>query len=133
MDFKLTENLDFEVINGIIQNNDNSNNETALLTALFTNKREGTEEGYWVDELFSSLLWKYDSSRINQEVADNIKTDIQDVLILLVNDDIYENMNNEVTYEDGESSALIKIEAYKDNEVPVLSKSFKVGLYDWIN
>ncbi len=130
MDFKLTENLDFEVINGIIQNNDNSNNETALLTALFTNKREGTEEGYWVDELFSSLLWKYDSSRINQEVADNIKTDIQDVLILLVNDDIYENMNNEVTYEDGESSALIKIEAYKDNEVPVLSKSFKVGLYD---
>jgi phage gp46-like protein len=120
-DIKLTEDLDFFAKDGVIIPQENG--ESTLIQALFSDDRVNNQRGYWGNDIILSELWQYDQSRINQDTANEIREDVQNVCNKLVKNKIYDKINTQVTQND--TSFTIRITAYNKNMI-VLDRKFRV-------
>lgn len=120
-DIKLTDDLDFFVEDGVVQ--EQQNNETTLMQYIFSDARIANNRGYWSNEVALSKLWKYDQARVNQNTANNIREDMQTICNKAVENKLFDKINTEVLQEG--STFGVRVMAYNKKEV-VLDRKFKV-------
>lgn len=120
-DIKLTDDLDFYVEDGVVQ--EQQNNETTLMQYIFSDARIANNRGYWSNEVALSKLWKYDQARVNQNTANNIREDMQTICNKAVENKLFDKINTEVLQEG--STFGVRVMAYNKKEV-VLDRKFKV-------
>lgn len=120
-DIKLTDDLDFFVEDGIVQ--EQQNNETTLMQYIFSDARIANNRGYWSNEVTLSKLWKYDQARVNQNTANNIREDMQTICNKAVENKLFDKINTEVLQEG--NTFGVRVMAYNKKDV-VLDRKFKV-------
>lgn len=120
-DIKLTNDLDFFIEDGIVQ--EQENNETTLMQYVFTDARIEMSRGYWSDEIELSKLWKYDQARVSQNTANNIRETMQTICNKAVENKLFDKIDTEVLQENG--SFGVRIMAYNKKQI-VLDRKFRV-------
>lgn len=120
MDFRLTDKLDLDFQDGVIQNEDNG--ETTLLTAFFTDKRIKKQRGYWLD-VKSSEIWKYEQSRLTREIARELEESAKEIAKELELDGVYDKIDVSA-YVDG-SVMTLELNCYTSNQL-VYNRKFAI-------
>ncbi len=127
MDFRLTDNLDLMLVDNIVDYNDDFNNETTVLQALFTDERENESRGYWLSSVLKSKLWIYDQAVINKNNKSSIELEANNILQDLV-DEYFDSIDTNAFIEG--NNIILNIKAYKNSVDPVLERNFKITNYD---
>ena len=119
MDFKLTDDLDFSVTDGSID--EQENNETTLMTAIFTDSRVRSR-GYWL-ELKSTELWTKDQARSTSDTAREIEEDVRETTDKLVEDKLFDQIT--VNCYELNGIIILNIFCYNDSNM-IMNRSFRL-------
>lgn len=112
MDFKLDDNLDLNVTDGIYT--EQQDGETTMLQAFFTDTRINGLRGYWL-EIQSSEIWKHEQSRLTDETARDLNETAKEVAKELVEIKLYEKITTETFIDDG--VLTLQIKCYNDKKI----------------
>lgn len=121
-DFGFTDDLDLKVVDGEYVGQ--SNNETTMITAFFTDERVNERRGYWL-EVRKSELWQYEQGRLMEETASDIREAAKDVADKLVNEDkLYERIDTDAYIANGVMTLDIK--CYDSSGKAVVARKFAI-------
>lgn len=120
MDFALTSDLDLRFDDdGSYDLQDNG--ETTVINAFFTDARYNGQRGYWVDEVASSELWRYEQARLTSSDAVEVKETARDVSEKLVKAGLFTKIDADTFITDNMFMTLW-LKCYNKNDVVVERK-----------
>lgn len=120
MDIALTDKLDFLIEDNTIA--EQANGETTMIQAFFSDARVKGQRGYWLDIQLSEI-WKYDQSRLTDEVARELRETSKEIADSLVEQGLYNRIETDAYVDSGVMT--LEIRCY-DNKQLVANKKFAI-------
>lgn len=120
MDFRMTHDMDFDVKDGVIQLQEDE--ETTLITAIFSDARVSGRRGHW-DDIETTDMWKYDQARQTEDTAMDIADSVRQTIRRIQADKLYERIEVDCYILDG--IMTLDIKAY-DKKQLVVDRRFAI-------
>ena len=120
MDLLLDDNLDLGIENGTY--GEQSDGETTLLQAFFTDARVNEKRGYWLD-IKQSEIWQFEQKRLTQETANDLNEIAKQIADSLVNEGLYDRINTSVSI--GNGILTLQIMCYDKKNI-VVNRKFAI-------
>lgn len=120
MDIGLKDNLDFLIIDNMIQEQEDG--ETTLIQAFFSDARIKEQRGYWLDIPLSDI-WQYDQSRLTSETANNLNETAKEIAKEMVDIGLYTRIETSTSINDG--ILTLSIQAYDKKNI-VVDRKFAI-------
>lgn len=123
MDFALMSDLDLKVgEDGVYQLQ--SNGETTVINAFFTDARYNGQRGYWIDDVESSELWRYEQARLTSEDAIEVKETAREVSDRMVKSGLFTRVDVDTFITDNIFMTLL-LRCYNKNDI-VIQRKFTI-------
>ena len=121
MDLGITDNLDLLAIDK--EYKPQTNGETTLLQAFFSDARVGNQRGYWLDDVLTSDIWQYDQKRLTDDTINDLNETAKKIAKELVNIGLYDKIDTKVFSND--NVVTLHLTAYNQNQI-VFDRKFAI-------